>query len=320
MTDGTAHDLLEWMRQLQVDMAMHYEQIRKRSREDPGTAGDQGEADWAKLLTEWLPPTLQVVTKGRIIGPDNIVGPQIDVLVLKDIYPKGMLNRKLYLSSGVAAAFECKTTLRTHHISEAVETAGKIKQLSQRRGGSPYNELHTPIIYGLLAHSHSWVKDKSQPEKTVTSKLLEADRQFVAHPRNCLDLLCVSNLGMWASWKTTFNPPSLFATLAGYGEHGAATSSYMASTCRHNSASDSFTPIGSLLAYLSRRLAWEIPSLRQLADYYYQVSLTGGGTVHERIWTSSIYSDPVRQRVERGQMTPAGLGVWDEWSNMFYCR
>lgn len=317
MTDRTPHDLLEWMQQLQVDMALRYNQIRKRSREDPSTAGDQGESDWATLLTEWLPPTLQVVTKGRIIGPDNTVSPQVDVLVLKDIYPIGMLNRKLYLSSGVAAAFECKTTLRSHHVVEAVKTAGKIKQLSQRRDGSPYSELHAPIIYGLLAHSHNWVREKSQPEQTVTDKLLEADRQFVTHPRECLDFLCVADLGMWASWKSTFYPPSYFATLAGYGEHGAAVSEYVAFTGLENSEKIYFTPVGSLLAYLSRRLAWEIPSLRQLADYYYKVSLTGGGTIHQRTWTSSIYSDPVRHRVERDQMTPAGLGVWDEWSTNF---
>ena len=299
-------------------MAMHYDQIRKRSREDPGTAGDQGESDWAKLLDEWLPPTLQVVTKGRIIGPDNTASPQVDVLVLKDIYPKGMLNKKLYLSSGVAAAFECKTTLRSHHIAEAVKTAGEIKQISQRRIGSPYNELHSPIIYGLLAHSHSWMRHNSQPESNVTNKILEADHQFVTHPRECLDMLCVADLGMWASWKATFYPPSHFATLAGYGEHGAAVSEYVAFTALHNSEKNSFSPIGSLLAYLSRRLAWEIPSLRQLADYYYKASLTGGGTIHERTWTSSVYSDPVRHRVERGEMTPAGLGVWDEWSSHFF--
>ncbi len=318
MSDGAPHDLLEWMRQLQMDMAMHYGQIRKRSHEDPGTAGDQGESDWAKLLAEWLPPTLQVVTKGRIIGPDNTVSRQVDVLVLKDVYPRGMLNRKLYLSSGVAAAFECKTTLRSQHIAEAVMVGKDIKELCGSRKGNPYDELHTPIIYGLLAHSHNWTRDISRSDNTVTTKLLEADRHYVTHPRECLDLLCVADMGMWASWKSTFVPPSRFATLAGYGDHGAVASEYVAFSRRHNREGGPFTPIGSLIAYLSRRLAWEIPSLRQLADYYYQVSLTGGGTVHRRTWASSIYSDPVRDRVERGQMVPAGLGVWDEWSSQFY--
>ena len=319
MNNDNPHDLLELMKQVTDEMASDYDRIRRRSREDPGTAGDQGEADWANLLKEWLPPTLQIVTKGRIIGSDSTaVSPQIDVLVLKDAYPKKMLDKKLYLVSGVAAAFECKTTLRSDHITKAVKTAGKIKRLSQYRDGSPYTELHSPVIYGLLAHSHTWVQDNSRPEQNVTKKLLKEDRLSVTHPRNCLDLICAADLGMWASWKKTFYPPSEFATLSGYGKNGAATSSYAAFTRHHNTENGHFTPIGSLIAYLSRRLAWEIPSLRQIADYYYKISLTGGGIIHERKWTSAIYSDSIRQRVEQGRLTPAGLGVWDEWSNAFF--
>lgn len=310
MADKIPHDLHEWIQQIQVDMAMHYDQIRKRSHEDPGTAGDQGEADWAELLTEWLPPTLQVVTKGRIIGPDGTVSPQVDVLVLKDIYPKGMRSRKLYLSDGVAAAFECKTTLRSHHITEAVEKSVKIKRLSQKRDGSPYAELHAPIIYGLLAHSHSWVQDNSRPEENVTNRLLESDRDFVDHPRDCLDLLCVADLGMWASWKYTYNLPSYATTK--FGTANTAESHYGLSSARQN------RPIGGLIAYLSSRLAWEIPSLRSLADYYSRASLFGGGTMYKRSWPSSIYSEPVRRRVEGGPLPPQIRGEWNEWSSSFF--
>ena len=78
------------------------------------------------------------------------------MVVLKDIYPKKLLDKKLYLASGVAAAFECKITLKPGHIEEAVETGAGIKLLFPPRAGTPYRELHTPILFGLLAHSHSW--------------------------------------------------------------------------------------------------------------------------------------------------------------------
>ena len=110
------NELHAFMGQLQADIAADYERIRNRVSEDPGTAGDDGEETWAGLLREWLPPTYTVVTKGRVIAPDGKASPQVDVLVLKGVYPKKLLNRKMYLSAGVAAAFECKLTLRSEKI------------------------------------------------------------------------------------------------------------------------------------------------------------------------------------------------------------
>ena len=127
MQDHKGHDLHDFMRQVSVEMAAEYQRIQKRSTEDPGTAGDQGEENWATLLRDWLPPSFQVVTKGRIIGSDGSTSPQVDVIVLKDVYPKKLLDKKLYLAGGVAAAFECKITLKSSHIEDAVRTARQIK-------------------------------------------------------------------------------------------------------------------------------------------------------------------------------------------------
>ena len=155
MSQDKTHDLYDFMRQLSNEMSAEYDRIQKRATEDPGTAGDQGEENWAELLREWLPRTYEVVTKGRIIGIDGRTSPQIDVLVLKSVYPEKLLSKKLFLAAGVAAAFECKTTLKSEHIEKAVETCVKIKNLYPVREGTPYKELHAPIVYGLLAHSHS---------------------------------------------------------------------------------------------------------------------------------------------------------------------
>src|SRR5947209_474281 len=121
MADTKTHDLYAFMRQLSVEMSAEYDRIQMRATEDSGTAGDQGEENWADLLKDWLPPSYEIVTKGRFISQDGITSPQVDVLVLHGTYPKKLLSKKLYLAAGVAAAFECKITLKASHIAEAVE-------------------------------------------------------------------------------------------------------------------------------------------------------------------------------------------------------
>ena len=107
-------------------------------------------------------PTYQVVTKGQIINREGKASRQIDVLVLQPFYPKSLHSEKHYFSAGVAAAFECKNTLKTSHIDEAVGICADLKDLYPVRTGSPYKELNAPIVYGLLAHSHSWKGENSK--------------------------------------------------------------------------------------------------------------------------------------------------------------
>ena len=110
--DQAIHELEVFLRQDQAEMEAEYRRIYKRTSEDPGTAGDEGEENWAALLREWLSGRYQVVTKGRIVFPDRSASAQVDVVVLRASYPPRLLSKKLYLSSGVVAAFECKNTLR----------------------------------------------------------------------------------------------------------------------------------------------------------------------------------------------------------------
>jgi hypothetical protein len=100
-----------------------------------------------------------VVTKGRILSQEGAASPHVDVLVLDPSYPPALVDRKVYLAAGVAAAFECKLTLKPRHITQAVENAAVISRLVPRRTGSPIRELHTDLIYGLLAHSPVWRSD-----------------------------------------------------------------------------------------------------------------------------------------------------------------
>lgn len=117
--ESHAHELFDYMAGTTEEMGRDYERIQKRSREDPGTAGDQGEENWAEVFRNWLPPYFHIVTKGRILGHSGEAGPQVDVLILSPAYPKKLRGQKHYLAAGVAAAFECKLTLESKHIQEA---------------------------------------------------------------------------------------------------------------------------------------------------------------------------------------------------------
>ena len=323
MNETKAHDLHDFMQQISQEMASEYRRIQRRAKEDPGTAGDQGEENWAELLRGWIPSNYEVVTKGRIISQDGRTSPQVDVVVLKDIYPQKLRNKKHYLAAGVAAAFECKTTLRASHIAEATETCARIKDLYPIRSGSPFKELHTPILYGLLTHSHSWKRDNSTPEDNITTQLFASDWSFVSHPRQTLDVLCVADLGTWTSSKVSFLGPRQIPYEANsetarlYGPDGSAVSSHIGSmSSRSENKADRFTPLGGLISYLTRRLAWENPGLRDLADYYRQAKLIGSGQGGMRTWSSAIYSDEIRSRVEAGQLSNGK--PWDEWSVGFF--
>ena len=323
MPEDKTHDLYDFMQQLSDEMAAEYDRIQKRATEDPGTAGDQGEENWAELLRGWLPSTYKVVTKGRIISQDGRTSPQVDVLVLKEVYPKKLLNKKLYLAAGVAAAFECKLTLKAKHIEEAAETCAEIKNLYPDRVGTPYKELHTPIVYGLLAHSHSWKRPNSTPEKNIEQKLRGSDKLLVSHPRLGLDLLCVSDLTTWTLFKVAqgikvahalSSDVRMLLMEAKARKLNVALTSHIKHCPFPNEQVEHFTPIGSLISNLSKLLAWEDPALRGLADYYLNLKMPGSGDGYMRWWDDSVYSVAVRKRLETSDLYNKD---WDEWSWAF---
>src|SRR5882724_3080284 len=313
------HDIHDFIRKAQGDLQAEYVRIQKRATEDPGTAGDQGEENWAALFKEWLPHYFHVITKGRILTDSGYASPQIDVLVLLPSYPRILLDKKLYLSGGVAAAFECKTTLTAAHLKEAVGTSAALKAALPKREGSPYKELHAGIIYGLLAHSHSWNGSNSKPTENIESALWDADARFVSHPRECIDSITVSDLATWSASKMTFLSPLMpfynDEIKKIYGPKGSATSAYICQAIGGDRQEDYFSPIGSLLSGLFSELAWNFPDMRQFEEYFRKVKLVGSGQGHMRLWDIGIYSEKIRDRVYRGQLSN---GIpYDEWHVAF---
>src|SRR3954467_1100152 len=161
------------MRKASESIAADYARIAARVREDPGTAGDQGEANWEQLFAGWLPAGYHVMTKGRILSTSGVASPQVDVVILKQSYPRGLLRDKLYLADGVLAAFECKLTLRPEHIRQAFRTCRIIKAMvnTDNENTTAYRQLHAPIIYGMVAHSHSMKKRKAGPVNAIESNI-----------------------------------------------------------------------------------------------------------------------------------------------------
>ncbi|ABS61880.1 conserved hypothetical protein [Parvibaculum lavamentivorans DS-1] len=312
-----SNDLFDFMRQETNSLAQEYHRIRARTVEDPGTAGDQGEENWREILDKWLSPTHQVVTRGRILGPDGSASPQVDVLVLSPNYPKALIGKKLYLAGGVVAAFECKNTLKATHIAEAMETSVKIRSLLSARYGSPYKEIFSPIVFGVLAHSHSW--SKKTVEETVSQRLFDDDVKFVTHPRGTLDVICVADTATWACLKVPLIGPGQLRPYDEnskklYGEEGSVVTTYSKFVVDDGTRSEVFTPIGALLQVLYRRMAWEDISMRPLADYFQDVNKKAASGGSSRLWPPYIYSQNVRDKLRDGGLTSE---EWSEWSNIF---
>lgn len=325
MQEHKSHDLFDFMFQISQEMSLEYERIQKRATEDSGTAGDQGEENWKELLQDWLPTTCQIVTKGRIISHDGKTSPQVDVIVLKSSYPKKLLNKKLYLADGVIAIFECKVTLKAAHITEALKNCIAIKSLFTPRKGSPFKELNSPILYGLLAHSHSWKSNNSKPVQNIENKLIAEDRRLVKHPRDMIDLICVADLGVWASLKNTFLISNERIACVTFEKiHNQSGQSLVASTAylKYLSTSENqvkyFQPIGALIFQLFYKLALENEEFRSLANYYQKVNIGGSGSGRIREWLNDIYSDEVKTKIERhligvDRITTSANNPWDEW-------
>ena len=321
------HDIHDYMISAQQRIEEAYYRIRKHSSEDPGTAGDQGEEDWCKFLKEWLPHYFHVVNKGIIITDSGWSSPQIDVLVLSPSYPPLLLNEKRYLAGGVIAAFECKTTLRADDVKKAVETAAEIRRHLPKRIGTPYKELNSAIVYGLLAHSHSWKHAASDPVGHIEKTLKAADAAYVQHPAECIDLITVADLAAWTAFKFTYDSPRFnHFNPRLHGPNGSASTGYIcspieskviASEKHFSEQKDYFSPLSVLVSELYSKLAWTFSDMRNLEEYFRKVNLLGSGMGQiGRRWDLSIYSEQIRGRVFNGQITTGA--PFDEWSTVFH--
>ncbi|MFC1806328.1 hypothetical protein ACFL09_05040 [Planctomycetota bacterium] len=219
------------------------------------------------------------------------------------------------------SAFECKLTLRAEHVDKAMANAVEIRRSLPPRNGTPYRELHSPILYGLLAHSHSWKGDRSTPVQNTDEALHRAHQNRVGHPRELLDLVCIADCATWAVLKQTYigprQVPDWEPLAPRYGPHGSAITAYPAAAMNAPGQVENFAPIGALVSLLIGKLAWEASELRRIAEYFIQTNISGsGGTDCPRLWDAGIYSEEMREKVV--SMRPVNRGRWDEWSLVFF--
>jgi hypothetical protein len=230
-----------------AEIASEYQRIRSRVKEDPGTAGDQGEENWAAVLREYLPQTYHVRTKGRIVAANGKASRQVDVLVLSPSYPLALLDTKMYVAAGVLAAFECKITLRRKHIDSAVQRAAELSLLVRSD-----QHINRHIIYGLLAHSHALPDKRTTAGRSLTTTLIAADKKHVNDPRESLDLICVADLGMWEIGRRII----------------PGTKDIIVENAFFRILPEPEAPVGVFITSLLRELGTSDPALGSIASYF----------------------------------------------------
>jgi len=298
------HDLAEYVEEVQLTLQKDYETIRKRVREDPGTAGDQAEETWAGVLRKWLPGHYHVVTKGRIVGSKGGASKQIDLLVLWPTYPPFLLDKKMYLASGVAAAFECKLTLKLSHLrkifensvilGEVTETEYNERRYAARaaRMNFSYEEYHRIFEFGVLAHAFECPQARDAAA-TISEEIRKLDIQIVQHPRDMIDLVCVQTVGSWVSERcavTEYRIPeesnkNMIRTgyfpypLTGY--HCMSEKTWVSGSGHHSN----FSPLGSFISRMYHKLSRNDQTLVPLANFFKHALSTGiGGGGPGRSW------------------------------------
>jgi hypothetical protein len=297
------HDLHFFMRQIANDIAVDYERIHQRSKEDHGTAGAQGEKEWAELLANWLPSTYHVVLGGRIISADGEMSPQVDIAVLKPSYPRALLREKIWLACGIAAVFECKNTLKVEHVIDNIERCKKIKAMFPREvSDDAEQELRSPIICGLLAHSHSWKGVNSKPLEIVGNALLKGAYE-ASHPSELIDVVCVADLATWNNWHFSGHPPPFGdqgkAIRLFYGGDWGVDTWINCAAVHQEPQSTHFQPVGAALAHITERLSHRDSSVADLAEYFRKANLFGSGRAGVRYWPQSVHSVATRDSMNR---------------------
>lgn len=287
-----SNDLIDFINDTSSEIDNEYKRIQKRATEDPGTAGDQGEENWATLLRNWLPSTFHIITKGRILSHDGITSPQVDIVILKPEYPTKLLDKKLFLAGGVLAAFECKLTLKKEHLKKLFMNSIEVKNRAIKRDGTPYNELQRPILFGLLAHSHNL---KKEPGKNFENEILKQDEELILNPYNMPDIMCIANLGSWISSKAPFiNNHQLISSYIYFsGKTGINI------------------PIGAMITYLLQKLAWEYQNLRSISRYFILTNLHGSGKSIQRHWDNLKFSNNLINTLKNTKIHRGGY--WNEW-------
>lgn len=220
-----------------------------------------------------------------------------------------MRDKKLYFAGGVIAAFECKLTLHKNHLKSVFENSAKIKKMLPPRGGSPYDELHQPPIFGVLAHSSTW---KKKNETALGTAITDCCYKFCQHPRELPDLFCISDVSSYLNCKRIHIGP--YCSKDGkdifekFDKDGGVDAGYIWGT---ESSGDSIggETLGMMIYYLTKRMAFEDPSLRRFAEYLDEVDPFGCIGLIIPFKKTVLSAAVIHRLIEKGY----GKGRWSKW-------
>jgi hypothetical protein len=320
--DMAQHEISKRFMAVFHEIVSDYEIVKGRANEDPGTTGDHVEGKWAEVLRDWLPATYHVVTKGRMLDLDGASSRQLDVIVLHPAYPRRLRNFKYYIPEGVAAAFECKTTLRRRDVGSFIEMCASVKRMRESSSRSPYDDLHRPIVVGLLAHS---VDLGPRTRDGVIDRLWRVlEEEFGKHldqPWLLPDVLCIAD-----TITLTLNTTVYFGdavkevykddsyNLANFSD-GAIETTYMQQLSDVDGGLEQgAVNIGALIAEVTQRLAWNDETLRDLAMFFCDRRIAGGGFGPTNLWTPDALSPEVWERLRRDGFVEGYWSKWDQYS------
>jgi hypothetical protein len=261
------HDIRHFLTGMTQEVKAEYERLRLRAREDAGTAGQQGEETWARLLREWLPSGYHVVTGGRILDSEGNTSPQLDVIVLHPTYPTGLLKLKYFLAPAVVAAFECKLTLNASHVKKSAQTAAIVERMAISEGGRAGD-----LFFGVLAHTHSWKSAKSKPMDNIQKALVMGTVEHAKFPGEVIDSLCVADLASWTGHCVEDDNSNLQLM-------------HMTQAWEFGSRPDAPEPITQMVAHLLDRLRDEAPGVGRIADYLRRIGSMGTTVGKSFAWT-----------------------------------
>lgn len=302
-----------WLQRTARQMSEEYEEAFKATSGMSGRVQETGhtiEAGWKSFLTNWLPPQYEVKTRRYIVGEvdTNENREETDIVILRPNYPKSLREETQILAGGVAAAFSVKSTLWASSIEEAAASCARLDRSLSPREGTPRKELSRSFPYGLLAHSHGWKGEGSNPHLNVSRNLFEADQRHARRPRASLDLVCVPDLGTWNQIKSVQLPmppwPEMLEGVPPEERQGIIdemSRTKIRSAFVLNATQSQGEILASFLTSLYSRLAINDEQLRSLADSFSLMGADTGGRNKVRIWdgrsvlSQGVLGTPVSQ-------------------------
>jgi hypothetical protein len=297
---GHAHH--QWLEDASEDIQRDYERLYKKAANPKNTqlVGHENEGIWDDFLRNWLPPQYEVATRKYIIGTvDTGTEPfETDLIVFHPGYPRKLRQKTHVLAAGVAAAFSTKLTIRAAGLEEAAHHSAALQRALRPTKGHARHELWKPYVFGVLAASHPWKREKSAPSENVLNSIVSNDEKYAAHPAECLDMVCIADLGMWVK-TTTYDEA--------FGEMPESLR-----TTHLELIADPGNTLSLFLAALYEHLSWINDDMKGMAKSFYVTNEQISAQGRSRGWDASDVLTSLaldRLRYDKG-LSRNGLDSW----------